>query len=124
MSNVIKDIDALRKGNSTYIKLFGEERELARLKMEDHVQLSELDLKADNISRLDKKEQKKTIEEMRGVVSKLVPSLNKDDLKELLWDDYLWIRESVDERVMMDRGLSEDDIKKAITMQRRKILGL
>jgi hypothetical protein len=124
MNNVIKDIDALRKENPIYVKIFGEERELARLKMEDHAKLNELDFKVDNIARVDKKEQAKVLNEMREVVKKLIPSLAKDQLKELLWDDYLWIREAVDERVMMDRGLNSEEIKKAINLQRRRILGL
>lgn len=124
MNNVILDIDALRKQNNTKVKLFGEEKELARLSMEDFVGLGEMDIIVDTIPTLPPKERLKMIKKMREVVQKLLPDLTEEELVQVGWDDYLWIRESVDDRMMRDRGLSEDEIKQAKKSRRKRLLGL
>lgn len=117
------DIDALDEQNKTVIRIFGEERELKRLTLKDHVRMSTIDTKMERLDMGSPEDQAILIKDMQGICKGLLPELTDEELDRIAFDHYMWIREAVNDRMMKDRGFSEAEIEKAKKQQKKMILG-
>lgn len=124
INNVILDIDALDDENKAYIKIFGKEIELVRLTVEDHIKMTSIDQRMQNLNMNEQADRDQFAKDMKDITSKLLPELTEEDLKILKFDHYLKIREVVNDQMMKDRGLSEKEIEKAKKQQKKMMLNM